>query len=129
MDRIFHALADSTRRAMLDALTRGEASVSALSSPHDMSLAAAAKHIKVLEAADLIRVEKRGRSRFCRLEPRAFDDATDLLEHYRRFWHARLDGLAAHLEADTRNEGRPPKRSSGKSSAKPARKRKTKRKS
>jgi DNA-binding transcriptional ArsR family regulator len=97
VDRVFHALADSTRREMLDVLSRGDATVSELAKPFDMSLAAVSKHVKVLSAAELVRVEKRGRSSVCTLRPRALGTASKVLEHYQTFWARRLDALEVHL--------------------------------
>jgi DNA-binding transcriptional ArsR family regulator len=97
VDRVFHALADSTRRKMLGVLSRRDATVSELAGPFDMSLAAVSKHVKVLQGAELIRVEKRGRSRVCSLQPRTLKSASKVIEHYQRFWSSRLDALQVHL--------------------------------
>ena len=102
VDRVFHALSDSTRRAMLDRLTRGEASVSELAEPFDMSLAAVSKHVKVLASAQLVSVDRRGRSRVCRLEPKAFTTASSVIAHYQRFWAKRLDALQVHVAREKR---------------------------
>ncbi len=91
------ALADPTRRALLARLAAGEATVTELAAPFDMSLAAISKHLKVLESAGLV---SRGRSaqwRPCRLEPAPLRLATEYLESYRRFWDRSLDSLAEHL--------------------------------
>lgn len=93
MNSIFHALGDATRRQMLSHLARGERTVSELAEPFAMSLAAASKHIKVLEGAGLIRREVRGRTHLCRLEPGPLASAHQWLGFYERFWTSRLDAL------------------------------------
>lgn len=93
MDSVFHALGDATRRQMLRDLSRGERTVSELAEPFAMSLAAASKHIKVLEHAGLIRREVRGRTHFCRLDPGPLASAHEWLGFYERFWNSRLDVL------------------------------------
>lgn len=90
---MFHALADSTRRAMVAELAGGERSVSELAAPHPISLAAASKHVSVLERAKLVSREKVGRRQVCRLLPDPLAAATRHLLHYERFWNARLDAL------------------------------------
>lgn len=106
LDTVFHALGDATRRRMLAQLTEGERTVSQLAQPFDMSLAAASKHIKVLENAGLIRREVRGRTHFCRLEPGPLASAHEWLSFYERFWTDRLDVLARLLhEDDARKAG------------------------
>ena len=86
---------------MLGALTHGEATVSELANPFDMSLAAVSKHVKVLASAELISVEKRGRSRVCTLQPQALHAAAEIIRHYEKFWSDRLDALDAHLKNKT----------------------------
>lgn len=100
MNAVFHALGDATRRQMLRDLADGERTVGQLAEPFDMSLAAASKHIKALEAAGLIRREVRGRSHLCRLEPGPLAGAHDWLSFYQRFWTDRLDALEALLRAE-----------------------------
>jgi len=90
---VFHALGDATRRRMLRELAQGERTVSQLAQPFDMSLAAASKHIKVLEGAGLIRREVRGRTHFCSLDPGPLADAHEWLSFYERFWTLRLNVL------------------------------------
>lgn len=75
LDQVFHALADPSRRQMLERLTRGPASTSQLAEPLQMSLSAVAQHLKVLEASGLVRSEKRGRERLCHVERGALDAA------------------------------------------------------
>jgi DNA-binding transcriptional ArsR family regulator len=93
MNSVFHALGDATRRQMLRDLAVGERTVSELAQPFAMSLAAASKHIKVLEGAGLIRREVRGRTHVCRLEPGPLASAHEWLGFYERFWNSRLDVL------------------------------------
>jgi DNA-binding transcriptional ArsR family regulator len=93
MNSVFHALGDATRRQMLRDLATGERTVSELAQPFAMSLAAASKHIKVLEGAGLIRREVRGRTHVCRLEPGPLASAHEWLGFYERFWSSRLDLL------------------------------------
>lgn len=93
LDSVFHALGDATRRRMLRSLAGGERTVSQLAEPFAMSLAAASKHIKALEAAGLIRREVRGRTHVCRLEPAPLASASEWLSFYQAFWTGRLDAL------------------------------------
>jgi DNA-binding transcriptional ArsR family regulator len=93
MNSVFHALGDATRRQMLRDLAAGERTVSELAGPFAMSLAAASKHIKVLEGAGLIRREVRGRTHVCRLDPGPLASAHEWLSFYERFWNSRLDML------------------------------------
>ena len=106
---VFHALGDATRRRMLRELAAGERTVGQLAQPFAMSLAAASKHIKVLENAGLIRREVRGRTHICRLDPGPLDSAQEWLSFYERFWTARLDVLDRLLrEEDARRRPNPP---------------------
>ncbi|WP_428630919.1 ArsR/SmtB family transcription factor [Sphingopyxis sp.] len=100
LDTIFHALGDATRRAMLGDLAAGERTVGELAQPFAMSLAAASKHIKVLEAAGLVRRDVRGRTHICSLDPVPLMSADQWLGIYRRFWTDRLDALEQLLRAD-----------------------------
>lgn len=101
---IFHALGDATRRRMLRELAAGERTVGQLAEPFTISLAAASKHIRVLETAGLIRREVRWRTHVCRLEPGPLARAHRWLAFYERFWAERLDGLERLLrEADDRD--------------------------
>ena len=93
MNSLFHALGDATRRQMLRDLAGGERTVSELAQPFAMSLAAASKHIKVLEGAGLIRREVRGRTHVCWLDPGPLASAHEWLGFYERFWTSRLDLL------------------------------------
>ncbi len=103
MNRMFKALADPTRRALIDRLARGEASVSELARPFAMSLPAVHQHLQVIEGAGLISWSKEGRVRRCRLEPRALDRAAAWITQRRATWTRRLDALGRHLK-----EGRTP---------------------
>ncbi len=85
LDRVFAALADSTRRAMLRRLAAGEHSIGELAEPFDMSFAAAAKHVKVLEEAGLLRRRIEGRTHRCRIEARPLKQADHWLAYYQRF--------------------------------------------
>src|SRR5467141_1807745 len=91
MNSVFHALGDATRRHMLRDLTGGERTVSQLAQPFAISLAAASKHIKVLENAGMIRREVRGRTHLCRLDPGPLASAHQWLRFYKRFWTDRLE--------------------------------------
>lgn len=93
----FTALGDPTRRRILERLARGEASVSELAAPHDMSLPSFMGHLTRLEAAGLITTRKEGRSRLCALAPEAFAPATDWLATQRSLWEGRLDRLDSYV--------------------------------
>lgn len=93
----FAALADPTRRAILARLCEGEASVSELAEPFDMSVPAVSKHLKVLEKAGLISRSREAQWRPARLEPLALKGVADWLEHYRRYWDASFDRLDSYL--------------------------------
>jgi len=97
LDRVFHALADPTRRAMLRQLADGEYSVGELARPFDMSFAAAAKHVKVLEEAGLLSRTIEGRTHRCRIEAGPLAEADRWIAYYQRFWTARLDDLETAL--------------------------------
>jgi DNA-binding transcriptional ArsR family regulator len=99
LDRVFHALSDRTRRALLRALSEGDSSVTALAEPFAMSLQAVMKHLAVLEAAELISVEKTGRVKRCHFEPEALVPASAWVKHYEAFWRRQLEGLEAFLDS------------------------------
>lgn len=99
LDRVFQALADPTRRDIVERLTRGPASVSALAEPLAMSLPAVMQHLQVLEACGLVRSEKVGRVRTCHLETAALRAAEGWLARQRTAWEVRLDRLGEHLSA------------------------------
>jgi DNA-binding transcriptional ArsR family regulator len=97
LDRVFRALGDPTRRAMLRSLALQERTVSELAEPFNMSLAAASKHVRTLEDAGLVRRTVRGRTHFCRLNPKPLAEADDWLRSYERLWTKRLQALEALL--------------------------------
>jgi DNA-binding transcriptional ArsR family regulator len=98
IDSVFHALAHSARREMVGRLAAKERTVGELAAPLAMSLAAASKHIKVLEGAGLIDRRIVGRQHVCRLAPEPLREASSWLHYYDRFWSERLDGLQAMFE-------------------------------
>lgn len=100
LDRIFHALADPTRRSILAAVARKPCSVTELAGPFKVSLAAVSKHIQVLEGARLVERRKEGRVVTARLNAEALKTAEEWLAEYRRFWGIRLDALEAMLMQD-----------------------------
>ena len=103
MEPIFDALADATRRAILVRLAQGEATVGVLSRPFAVSAPAISRHLKVLEEAELITNERRGKERVCRLRPETLARAKDWLDFSRRFWGASLNRLDQHLK-DSKKE-------------------------
>ena len=110
----FTALADPTRRAILDRLSRGEASVTELARPFRMSLPGVSKHLKVLERAGLISRSRDAQWRPCRLDPRPLKEAADWMERYRAFWEESFDRLDAYLreiqskeDRSTQKKGKP----------------------
>lgn len=98
LDRLFQALSDPTRRAVLSRLMQGPASVGELAEPFAMALPTFMGHIARLESGGLIRTEKQGRTRICRAEPRALAPASAWLDAQRAMWEARLDRLEDYLE-------------------------------
>ncbi len=106
LDRVFAALSDPTRRAMLRRLASGAHTVGQLAEPFDMSFAAAAKHVKVLEGAGLLSRTIEGRSHRCRIEAEPLAAADRWLAYYQRFWSMRLDDLERALTRDTRQRSR-----------------------
>src|SRR6266540_4183369 len=97
LDLLFQALADPTRRAMVERLSRGPASVSELAEPLTMSLPAVVQHLQVLEASGLVRSDKVGRVRICRIEPTALSTAEQWIADRRTSWERRLDRLGDYL--------------------------------
>ena len=93
IDQIFHALGDPTRRQLVERLSRGPASVSELARPLDITLAAVVQHIQVLEQSGLVRTEKVGRVRTCRIEPAGLNLAAEWIAARRALWERRLDRL------------------------------------
>ena len=105
LDSTFAAVSDPTRRGILEALSDGEASVSDLADPYDVSLQAISKHIGVLAAAGLVAREKRGRVHWCRLTPAPLAAADGWIGGYREFWEDRLESLDSYV-AGKRKEKR-----------------------
>lgn len=97
LDRIFHALADPTRRSVIERLSSGPASVSELAQPFDMALPSFLQHLKVLEKCGLVRSRKEGRVRTCEMEPQALEVMEDWLAEQRSLWERRLDQLDSYL--------------------------------
>lgn len=97
LDRVFSALGDATRRAILQALAQRPATITKIAKPFPVSLNAISKHVMVLENAGLVRREIRGREHHCRVDPRPLREANDWLEHYRQFWELRLDALELYV--------------------------------
>jgi len=98
LDRAFHALADATRRGILERLSQGPASVSELAQPYRSTLAAIHQHVQVLEASGLIVTEKTGRTRICRISADAVARAEQWLSERRRLWEDRFDLLGKLVE-------------------------------
>lgn len=99
LDLAYHALADPTRRGMLARLSRAPASVSELARPYSMSLPAVMQHLQLLEASGLVRSEKTGRVRTCRIEPEALAAAESWIAEQRTLWEGRADRLEDYLNA------------------------------
>ena len=99
LDRVFQALADPSRRLMVERLSRGPASVSELASPLSMTLAAVVQHVQVLEASGLVRSHKTGRVRTCTIEPAVLRTAEHWITERRTSWERRLDRLGDYLAA------------------------------
>jgi DNA-binding transcriptional ArsR family regulator len=104
LDRTFSALSDPTRRSILVRLARGPSTISELARPLGLSLTGLKKHVAVLEEAELVRTEKVGRARECRLGPRQLEDASQWIEKYQRRWERHLDRFEGYLE---RKKGEP----------------------
>lgn len=98
LNMVFHALADTTRRAILARLANGDALVTELAEPFDMSLPAISKHLGVLERAGLLHRHKDGRIRRCQLIAGPLATAEDWIIYYRQFWESQLDSLENYLE-------------------------------
>lgn len=104
LDLAFQALADPTRRAILEHLARGPASVSDLARPFDMSMPAVMQHLALLESSGLVRSHKAGRVRTCQLDPDALNRVEAWISARRREWERRLDRLGEYLE-ELKKEG------------------------
>jgi DNA-binding transcriptional ArsR family regulator len=98
LDDTFAALADPTRRAILERLGQGSATISELAAPTGISLTGLKKHVRVLEEAELVSTEKRGRARHCRLGPKRLEDAAQWIEEHRRGWEERFEHLEEIVE-------------------------------
>lgn len=98
LDRVFAALADGTRRRLVHTLAEGEKTVGELAEPFAMSLVAVSKHLKVLEAAGLVRRRVDGRKHYCTLAPEMLTGALDWIAIYRNYWDQRMDALAGLIE-------------------------------
>jgi DNA-binding transcriptional ArsR family regulator len=97
IDRLFHALGDPTRRAILDRVTAGPMSVSRLAEPLGITLTAVAQHLQILEEAGLVQTEKLGRVRSCRIETAGFRALEDWIRDHRTAWERKLDRLGQFL--------------------------------
>jgi DNA-binding transcriptional ArsR family regulator len=106
LDRTFAALADPTRRKILAHLARGDRRVTDLAQPHDMSLPAVSKHLRVLENAGLLRRRRYGRVHEMRLNAEPLKKAAQWVADYRKFWEGSLDRLAAYLERTNKAAGK-----------------------
>ncbi|MFE4456052.1 ArsR/SmtB family transcription factor [Nocardia tengchongensis] len=104
LDKVFHALADPTRRAMLRNLARRQCSVGELAAPFTISLAAASKHIKVLEQAGLVHRLVQGRTHICRLDARPLHESAQWIRYYEQFWTDSLDALETALQQEDHDE-------------------------
>jgi len=104
IDRVFHALGDATRRAILEKVSHGPISVSRLAEPFDMSLAAVVQHLQVLEESGLVQTEKVGRVRTCRIESAGLNAAMQWIGDRRSMWERRLDRLGDLLAEPDESE-------------------------
>ena len=104
LDRVFHALSDKTRRAILEKLTRSESNVTDIAEPFDMSLNAISKHLKVLEKAGLINRTREGRIHRCAMNYEPLEPALDLISYYKSFWENQLDSLEEYLNQSMKGE-------------------------
>ena len=100
VDDALRALADPTRRAIVERLSVGEASMSELAAPFSISLPAIHRHVEILDRSGLVSCVKRGRVRHCRLEPRALDPLAGWIDQRRAEWEHRLDALEKHLQQE-----------------------------
>jgi len=114
VDIVFHALADANRRLMLDRLAGGPASVSELARPLSITLPAGVQHLRVLESSGLVRSQKAGRVRTCKIEPQALDTAERWISERRAAWEQRLDRLGEFL-AEQGDESGPREQSKNRS--------------
>lgn len=109
LDLVFAALADATRRAIIEQLRKGEATVSEVAAPHDMSLPAVSKHLRVLEDAGLLQRRVDGRTHFLSVNAKPIAQATNWLERQRQFWEGSLERLASAVEKPSPESTHQPK--------------------
>lgn len=109
LDNLFVALADETRRAILARLSKGEARVTDVAAPFDISLNSVSKHIRILERAGLVTRRRLGREHVLRLEPRPLAEASDWLQSRQRFWSGSLQRLQATLDEEDADSSQPTK--------------------
>jgi DNA-binding transcriptional ArsR family regulator len=103
VDRVFHALGDPTRRAIVEKLSEGPISVSRLAAPLAITLAAVVQHLQILQESGLVNTEKVGRIRTCRLEPNGLSAAEQWIADRRSMWERRLDALGEFLAEEEKN--------------------------
>ena len=101
LDRLFHALSDTTRRGILMRVRESDKTVNEIAAQFDISLPAVSKHLSVLEEAGLLSRHKQGRKRICHVEPQQLQNAADWLEFYQSFWNDRLDNLKDFIEKES----------------------------
>ena len=101
---VYQAIADPTRRALLDRLSKGEQPVKQLAEPFSMSLPAISQHLQVLCEAGLVHQRREGRQRIYRLNPQPLKQVSDWVTHYEQFWQEKLDALGNYLEEDSCSE-------------------------
>jgi DNA-binding transcriptional ArsR family regulator len=105
LDQTLMALADPTRRSILNRLAAGPARVTELAEPFDISLNSVSKHIRILERARLVRRRREGREHILSIDPQPLDEAAEWIDRQRGFWTGRLDALEAALRAEDRRRG------------------------
>src|SRR2546428_11980809 len=98
LDQVFSALSDPTRRRVAEALRDGEKTLTDLARPFHMTMPAVMKHVAVLERSGILRTEKRGRTRYCRLDPNRLENAQAWLARTSRMWTERLNSLGRYLK-------------------------------
>lgn len=101
---VFQAIADPTRRALLDRLRNGKQPVKQLAEPFEMSLPAISQHLQVLCEVGLVSQQRVGRQRYYRLNPEPLKQVSDWIDHYEQFWQEKLDALSDYLEKDSCSE-------------------------
>jgi DNA-binding transcriptional ArsR family regulator len=106
LDRVFFALADPTRRAILRRLSDRPATINEIAKPFRVSLNAISKHVMTLERAGMLRREIKGRTHYCWIEPGPLREANEWLEYYRQFWEQRLEALEAYVARRYQASGR-----------------------